>query len=255
MPSLYTFTARSLLGLSLLLGCSDGPGHSATGDAGPQSDVPGMGTSVPPPSLERLGTPGWTIHCAQSSYPAPTDSAGYQRATGRFIAQAVSPEHTTRAPGYGVLPGAAHDQPYHDEPQRFLQRAGAAPRAEFIRNELDAQGSHIVFCALVPSEDAPRGVTEDGASQPMLPASLFPLAVTHRYRAGPSEIGPYLEGYPVPVNGVQGMSHVVLRWAQQFAFEPGDVFPLSMSFELIIRDAGGNGYRVTLPFRATDPGA
>lgn len=246
----------------LLSGCDAGGAPAPSLDAAPMTDASEArddatsdvrSGAIPPVVQEPIGQAPWSLHCAQSSYPAPTDRPGYVRATGAFLALALTPEHRTRAPTYGVLPGVAHGPPYEDEPLRFLTRGQAPPRDEFTRDELDARGSHIVLCALVPDASAPRGVTDDGADLPMIPAARFPLAIELGYTAGSDGIGPLREAYPYPDGSPQGVSHVTLRWTQQFAFEANKRFPLAMSFQLTIRDAMGEGYRLTMPFRATDP--
>jgi len=220
-------------------------------ESGAQLDAAGV--TVPPATYTPIGSPTWRLRCEQTTFPAPTDPQGYVQAFARFIARGIDPEHTTSAPQYAVGRGAPHAPPYDIEPGRIFGRAGAPPRAVYRRDEVDTAGSHLVLCVVYAADGAPRGRTADGADLPMLTGDRFPLAEQHDYQIGPDVLGADRDAIPYPVTGgVDGVSHLLLRWGKQVAFEPRDRFPIASEFRLTLTDSQGQGYRVVIPFVVLD---
>lgn len=203
-----------------------------------------------------VGAPEWqVVDFHLFSAPIGTQVTGYA-ALFDTVASVLPPPNHVINPATGTIePGTPHAPPYDNEIGSGVRASGFAEKTTFAAQEFS--NGYAVFLAfmLVPGPESTSGSSPDYTRGPIVPNALLPLSsVASTFRNGalfsqPSEFDVQ------PLIGVDGFSHSPDFYVDNldFALSPQTVAAGSYKYEIILRDAGGSGWDVTVPFIVEAP--
>ena len=190
--------------------------------------------------------------------PIGTADTGY----GEFgeTQAAILPEPNHRPhPMLGIGPGAPHARPYNHEIRRGLKSLGLDRGGQFtVEDFSDGNGVWLAYMVVPMSHgSAPRGTSPDFDFGPIIPNSLFPIAVTgfaerfgKRFSVLTDFSVPPLDASLKPPFDVDGHSHFPIFVADNIDFGPDPPVDPAGRYEWTIRmlDRTGNGWKITVKF-------
>jgi hypothetical protein len=212
--------------------------------------------------VQRVGTPAWTptdLHVF--SAPIGTAGDGYAEFT-TTIETILPPPHYTLYTGLGIGPGTPETPPYTHDIGNGVAAAGYDQGALFAPQQFsNGEGVWLAFMVVPTPRTRNIGSSPDFASGPIIPNSLFPIAVTGvAYRNGqvfdPALADfdvPAIDGPPVdPPIDVDGFSHFPIFSADNADFGPtGTPLPGLYRYRLSMLDSTGNGWNISAYFVIT----
>ena len=157
-------------------------------------------------------------------------------------------------PDLGVGPGAPHNPPYDSELAMGIATQGFVDKSVFTVSEFSGANGVYLSWMNVPSPGA-IGSSPDFASGPIIPNTLFPIALSAQdFRNGDpvSSISfevPPLDDMLSPPFNVDGHSHFPIFSASHASFLPEGTDPVgSYQTDVTMVDQEGRGWEFTVTF-------
>lgn len=245
------------LGLAALSGCdpdNSGTGGSTTTDTGGTGGTGGAGgtggsTGTPDlqPSweLEKIGSPLWEpVDYHQIAYDAGMD---YVDLDVPLLAILPGPNHAPHDDLF-IGPGAPHASPYDSEIADGIAANGFKDYQSYTVTETSPTHVFVGLYMVVPSAGAPTGKTPDSDAGPMIPNTVFPIAVSDQGYLDDAVLTdftwesavPPLDASLNPPFDVEGHSHFPM-----FSIGTSDAGPGKLVQKIKMLDAEGNGWNIT----------
>jgi hypothetical protein len=191
------------------------------------------------------------------SAPIGTAASGYAEFAETTAKILPEPYHRPH-PDLGIGPGDPHPPPYNHEIRQGLESLGLQRGGQFTVRDFSAGNGIWLAYMVVPRSrgTAPEGSSPDFDLGPIIPNSLFPIAVTgfserfgERFSVLAAFSVPPLDASLSPPFHVDGHSHFPIFLADNIDFGPPGTDP-SGAYEWTIRmlDQTGHGWEITVRF-------
>lgn len=203
------------------------------------------GGDAPTFGVTKVGDPLWEpVDFHQASVPVGDMFMNFQM----VIEGILPPPNHQHHDDLGVGPGAAHAGPYTGEIGAGYLAEGYVDHMTYTKVEGSVPNAVLTSWMMIPSTGASMGSSPDGAMTPIIPNTIFPIAVTIDAYQDNMLLDGYSYGFDVPALdstltppfNVDGHSHFPLFSAVVFDGMP--VYPGTIETRIHMEDATGDGY-------------
>jgi hypothetical protein len=245
-PFVWALNALGVALLALASGCSSADAGAAE-DLGDVNDSALDNHDPVEVQLEKIGSPKWR----------PVDFHHFSAPwwdVWTVVQQVLPPPNHVVHPALGLGPGAPHEGPYDHELKDGMDAHGYVDRTTFTAEEFKT-GAILMWMTVPSSKWSPKGSSPDFKWGPIIPNSIFPIRVEISYvREG--VVDPFAIIFEVPaltqdldpLFKVKGHSHFPVFGNDSAEFYPGAPAIGSYERRIMMIDAEGEGWKITVPF-------
>jgi hypothetical protein len=210
-------------------------------DAGPPDAIFDHGTTTF--TATKQGDPAWET-TGWTLYTAPD--------TIQTVQQVFS-QHAYNSTQNAFHPGTVHAPPYDTEVADRVATLGFPTGDNFLMSEWTYPQGVMANAVIIPSANAPTGVTADYASGPYIPKALALYVDADMYKDSTVVDPDFDAPYPTlatlePNTTADGWSHMTLSFGEDTSFIPGTPGHYHLHVHAYEINTPANGWTIDIPF-------